>query len=35
MGLKVIGIAGGEEKIKYLKEMGFDGTIDYKNENVA
>ena len=34
-GSKVIGIAGGPEKCKYLiDELGFDGAIDYKNENV-
>ena len=34
-GCKVIGIAGGSEKCKYLvEELGFDGAIDYKNENV-
>ncbi len=34
-GCKVIGIAGGEEKCRYLvEELGFDGAIDYKNENV-
>lgn len=31
----VIGIAGGPEKCKYIKEeLGFDEAIDYKNENV-
>jgi len=35
-GCRVIGIAGGPEKCKYLtEEIGFDGAIDYKNENVA
>lgn len=35
-GCRVIGIAGGEDKCEYLtKELGFDGAIDYKNENVA
>jgi len=29
-GCHVVGIAGGEQKVKYLKEIGFDETIDYK-----
>lgn len=34
-GCRVIGIAGGPEKCKYLvDELGFDGAIDYKNESV-
>ena len=34
-GCRVIGIAGGPDKCKYLvDELGFDGAIDYKNENV-
>ncbi len=33
-GCHVIGIAGGPDKCAYLKEIGFDGTIDYKNEDV-
>lgn len=34
-GCKVIGIAGGEKKCKYVKEeLGFDGVIDYKSENL-
>jgi len=34
-GCHVVGIAGGPEKCKYLvEELGFDGAIDYKNENV-
>ncbi|MCP4459535.1 MAG: NADP-dependent oxidoreductase [Cytophagales bacterium] len=34
-GCQVIGIAGGKDKCKYLKdELGFDGTIDYKNEDL-
>ncbi len=33
---KVIGIAGGPEKCRYVvEEMGFDDAIDYKGENVA
>lgn len=35
-GCRVVGIAGGPEKCKYMKEtLGFDETIDYKNDNVA
>lgn len=34
-GCHVVGIAGGAEKCKYLtEELGFDGAIDYKNEDV-
>lgn len=34
-GCTVVGIAGGPEKCKYMTEvLGFDGAIDYKNENV-
>ncbi len=34
-GCTVIGIAGGPEKVKYLiDELGFDGAIDYKNEEI-
>ncbi|NND80064.1 MAG: NADP-dependent oxidoreductase [Maribacter sp.] len=34
-GCKVIGIAGGPDKCKYIvEELGFDGAIDYKNEDV-
>ena len=29
-GCRVIGIAGGPEKCKYLKDLGFDVAIDYK-----
>lgn len=35
-GARVIGIAGGERKCAYLlDELGFDGAIDYKNDDVA
>jgi NADPH-dependent curcumin reductase CurA len=35
-GCRVIGIAGGPEKCQWLvKEAGFDGAIDYKNEKVG
>ncbi|MCT9819506.1 NADP-dependent oxidoreductase [Microbacterium sp. W1N] len=33
-GATVIGIAGGPEKCAWLRELGFDHAIDYKNENV-
>lgn len=34
-GCKVVGIAGGKEKCKYVVEtLGFDACIDYKNESV-
>jgi len=35
-GCPVIGMAGGADKCKYLiEELGFDGAIDYKNDNIA
>ena len=35
-GCRVIGIAGGAEKCGWLTgELGFDGAIDYKSENVG
>ncbi len=35
-GCRVIGIAGGPEKCKYIKDtLGFDEAIDYKNENIV
>jgi len=35
MGARVIGIAGGEDKCRWLTdELGFDAAIDYKHENV-
>ena len=34
-GARVIGIAGGEAKVKYLTDvLGFDAAIDYKNTDV-
>jgi NADPH-dependent curcumin reductase CurA len=34
-GCRTIGIAGGPDKCRYLTEtLGFDGAIDYKNEEV-
>jgi NADPH-dependent curcumin reductase CurA len=34
-GCLVVGIAGGPEKCRYIRELGFDAAIDYKSENVA
>lgn len=34
-GCTVVGIAGGAEKCRYLtEELGFDGAIDYKHEDI-
>jgi NADPH-dependent curcumin reductase len=34
-GCHVIGIAGGPDKCRYLlEELGYDGAVDYKNDNV-
>lgn len=34
-GCHVVGIAGGAEKCRYLvEELGFDGAIDYKNDDL-
>ncbi|RZK02078.1 MAG: NADP-dependent oxidoreductase [Novosphingobium sp.] len=36
LGARVIGIAGGAEKCRFLREeIGVDRTIDYRNEDVA
>jgi NADPH-dependent curcumin reductase len=32
---KIIGIAGGADKCKFIKELGCDEAIDYKSESVA
>jgi NADPH-dependent curcumin reductase CurA len=35
-GCQVVGIAGGPEKCEWLTgELGFDGAVDYKSENVS
>ena len=34
-GCRVIGVAGGPEKCRFIREeLGFDGAVDYKTENV-
>ena len=34
-GCQVVGIAGGKDKCQYIiDELGFDGAIDYKNEDI-
>ena len=33
-GCRVIGIAGGPDKCTWLTELGFDGAIDYRSEDV-
>ncbi len=35
-GMRVVGIAGGKKKCRWLtEELGFDGAIDYKRENIG
>uniref|UniRef100_A0A182SS03 Prostaglandin reductase 1 n=1 Tax=Anopheles maculatus TaxID=74869 RepID=A0A182SS03_9DIPT len=34
-GCRVIGIAGSREKCQWLRDIGFDGTINYKEENIG
>jgi NADPH-dependent curcumin reductase len=33
-GCRVVGIAGGGDKCRYISGLGFDAAIDYKSENV-
>lgn len=35
LGCRVIGIAGGTEKCEFVKELGCEAAIDYKNDNVG
>jgi len=35
LGCRVIGIAGGPEKCAFIREIGCEHAIDYKNEDVA
>ncbi|KAL0076073.1 hypothetical protein F4703DRAFT_1779831 [Phycomyces blakesleeanus] len=34
LGLYVVGSAGSDDKVEYLKELGFDGAFNYKTENI-
>lgn len=34
-GLKVIGSAGSDEKVKFMKSIGADVAFNYKTENTA
>jgi NADPH-dependent curcumin reductase CurA len=34
-GLYVVGSAGSDDKVQYLKEIGFDAAFNYKTENIA
>ncbi|SHI94751.1 hypothetical protein SAMN02745146_1996 [Hymenobacter daecheongensis DSM 21074] len=34
-GCRVIGTAGSDEKVAYLKQLGFDEAINYKTANIA
>lgn len=34
-GCRVIGIAGGQAKCEWIRELGFDAAIDYKSEDVG
>ena len=33
-GCRVVGCAGSDAKVEYLKEIGFDGAFNYKTENL-
>jgi len=35
LGCRVIGIAGGPEKCRFVESIGCDATIDYKNDDVG
>lgn len=35
LNCKVIGLAGSEEKGKWLKELGFDQFINYKTDDIS
>ena len=33
MGCHVVGVAGSDAKCEWLKQLGFDGTLNYKKYN--
>ncbi|KAG0164762.1 hypothetical protein DFQ28_007707 [Apophysomyces sp. BC1034] len=34
LGLRVVGSAGSDDKVEYLKTLGFDGAFNYKTEDI-
>ncbi|BFZ08659.1 hypothetical protein BsWGS_11698 [Bradybaena similaris] len=34
-GLKAVGLVGSEEKCEYIKKIGFDHAVNYKQENIS
>lgn len=34
LGMRVVGSAGTDEKVAYLKEIGFDGAFNYKTSDI-
>lgn len=34
IGLRVVGSAGSDEKVEYLKEIGFDAAFNYKTSDI-
>ncbi len=34
-GCRVVGVAGNPDKCRYLKELGFDATVDYKSGDLS
>jgi NADPH-dependent curcumin reductase len=35
LGARAVGIAGGPEKVAYLREIGFDGAVDHRSDTFA
>lgn len=34
-GLRVIGLAGSKDKCEYLRDLGFDHAINYKEDDIS